>query len=50
MTTKKADSSAAAEPRMMTGADILVQSLIRNKIENIFAYTGGFSILLHQAF
>ena len=50
MTTKKADSSAAAEPRMMTGADILVQSLIRNKIETIFAYPGGFSILLHQAF
>ena len=50
MTTKKADLSAAAEPRMTTGAEILVQSLIRNKIETIFAYPGGFSILLHQAF
>lgn len=49
MPTKKTDSSIAAEPHMTTGADILVQALIHNKIDTMFAYPGGFSILLHQA-
>ncbi|MDR1142477.1 MAG: biosynthetic-type acetolactate synthase large subunit, partial [Planctomycetaceae bacterium] len=33
----------------MSGADILIQSLINNGVTTIFAYPGGFSIPLHQA-
>jgi acetolactate synthase I/II/III large subunit len=43
-TTKTADSS-----RVMTGADILVQSLVDHGVEVIFAYPGGCSMPLHQA-
>ena len=43
-TTKAADPS-----RVMTGADILVQSLVDHGVEVIFAYPGGCSMPLHQA-
>ena len=33
----------------MSGADILIQSLINAGVTDIFAYPGGFSIPLHQA-
>ncbi len=33
----------------MTGADILVQSLIRHGVEVVFAYPGGASMPIHQA-
>ena len=49
--TKKAKKSEPiwAEERMMTGAEILVRTLIHNGIDTIFAYPGGQSIPLHQA-
>ena len=37
----------AADP--MTGADILVQSLIRHGADTVFAYPGGASMPIHQA-
>src|SRR5262245_12141077 len=33
----------------MNGADILVQSLIRQGVDTVFAYPGGASMPLHQA-
>ena len=43
-TTQTADGS-----RVMTGADILVQSLVNHGVEILFAYPGGASMPLHQA-
>ena len=43
------NESSMNGPRMMSGADILVQTLINNGVETIFAYPGGFSLSLHQA-
>ncbi len=40
-----ADTSKAA----LSGADILVQSLIRNGVDTVFAYPGGASMPLHQS-
>ncbi|MDR1963512.1 MAG: biosynthetic-type acetolactate synthase large subunit [Planctomycetaceae bacterium] len=37
------------EKSKMSGADILIQSLVDNGVTTIFAYPGGFSIPLHQA-
>ena len=37
------------ESKLMSGADILVHSLIRHGVEVIFAYPGGASMPLHQA-
>ena len=39
----------ALETRIMTGADILVQSLVNHGVEVLFAYPGGASMPLHQA-
>ena len=33
----------------MSGADILVESLIRNGVEVVFAYPGGASMPIHQS-
>lgn len=41
--------STAAKTQLMSGADILVQSLVRHGVETIFAYPGGCSMPLHQA-
>jgi acetolactate synthase I/II/III large subunit len=41
--------SQATQTRTMTGADILVESLIRQGGKSIFAYPGGASMPLHQA-
>ncbi len=35
--------------RPSTGADVLVESLVRHGVEVIFAYPGGASMPLHQA-
>nr|WP_165227299.1 biosynthetic-type acetolactate synthase large subunit [Aquisphaera insulae] len=45
------DRQAAAQvkARPTTGADVLVESLVRHGVEVIFAYPGGASIPLHQA-
>src|ERR1043165_9619323 len=49
--TKKspATTKPSAETRIMLGADILVESLVRHGLEVIFAYPGGASMPLHQA-
>ena len=39
----------ASETRLMTGADILVKSLVEHDVEVLFAYPGGCSMPLHQA-
>ncbi len=46
---KNNDDLMAKGDRMMTGADILIQALIHNGVDVIFAYPGGQSIPLHQA-
>ena len=40
-------ADAAKSP--MSGADILVESLIRQGVDTVFAYPGGASMPLHQA-
>jgi acetolactate synthase I/II/III large subunit len=40
----------AALPSPSSGADIVVQSLVNHGVDTIFAYPGGASIPLHQAF
>ena len=42
-------SEDCTDAPQMSGADILVQSLVNAGVEVIFAYPGGFSIPLHQA-
>jgi acetolactate synthase-1/2/3 large subunit len=39
----------ASEPRVMTGADILVKSLVDHGVEVLFAYPGGCSMPMHQS-
>ena len=40
----------ASKPSPLCGADIVVQSLVNHGVDTIFAYPGGASIPLHQAF
>jgi acetolactate synthase-1/2/3 large subunit len=42
-----AETAAKAQPT--TGADVLVESLVRHGVDVIFAYPGGASMPLHQA-
>src|SRR5690349_23799711 len=42
-------ASTAASTELMSGADILVKSLVENGVEVIFAYPGGASMPLHQS-
>src|SRR6056297_3860071 len=42
-------AKAATEPRVMTGADILVKSLVDHGVDVLFAYPGGCSMPMHQA-
>jgi acetolactate synthase I/II/III large subunit len=42
-------SPAATKTTLMTGADIVVKSLVDHGVEVIFAYPGGCSMPLHQA-
>ncbi len=42
-------ADAAKKTRLMTGADILVQSLVDHGVEVLFAYPGGCSMPMHQA-
>ncbi|MEL6897070.1 MAG: thiamine pyrophosphate-binding protein, partial [Planctomycetota bacterium] len=46
MSTANASSSST---ELMTGADILVRSLVDHGVEVLFAYPGGASMPLHQA-
>ena len=47
MAEPKPTATAANTP--MSGADILVQSLIRHGVDTVFAYPGGASMPIHQA-
>src|SRR6476660_2047265 len=42
-------TSIAAETQLMTGADILVKSLVDHGVEVLFAYPGGCSMPMHQS-
>ena len=42
-------TAPATEASLISGADILVQSLVDHGVEVIFAYPGGASMPLHQA-
>ncbi len=42
-------ATSETQTQVMTGADILVQSLVQHGVEVIFAYPGGCSMPLHQA-
>jgi len=41
--------STAASTELLSGADILVKSLVENGVEVLFAYPGGASMPLHQS-
>src|SRR5215218_1358646 len=43
------DRTSATQRRPLTGADVLVESLVRHDVEVIFAYPGGASMPMHQA-
>jgi len=43
------DRQTATTRKPMTGADVLVESLVRHGVEVIFAYPGGASMPMHQA-
>ncbi len=43
------ERQTAAKPKPLTGADVLVESLVRHGVEVIFAYPGGASMPMHQA-
>ncbi|MDR1012007.1 MAG: biosynthetic-type acetolactate synthase large subunit, partial [Opitutaceae bacterium] len=48
---RAARPSCASRPsREMNGADCVVECLLREKVEAVFAYPGGASLELHQAF
>lgn len=42
-------AKAANDARLMTGADILVKSLVDHGVDVLFAYPGGASMPMHQA-
>ena len=42
-------AAATTDSRLMTGADILVKSLVDHGVEVLFAYPGGASMPLHQS-
>jgi acetolactate synthase-1/2/3 large subunit len=44
-----ATKSAPGSEALMSGADILVQSLIRHGVDVVFAYPGGASMPIHQS-
>ena len=49
VSTAKQRRAAAQETSELSGADILVEALIRQQVDCIFAYPGGASMPLHQA-
>ena len=44
-----AQADQAVDLQLMSGADILVKSLVDHGVDTIFAYPGGASIPLHQS-
>ena len=47
---EKTAASPSARAAATSGADIVVQSLVNHGVDTVFAYPGGASIPLHQAF
>ncbi|MCL2005698.1 MAG: biosynthetic-type acetolactate synthase large subunit [Planctomycetaceae bacterium] len=47
--TSRITTEPPTPPVQMSGADILIQSLVNAGVDTIFAYPGGFSIPLHQS-
>ena len=43
------ERQTATRRKPYTGADVLVESLVRHGVEVIFAYPGGASMPMHQA-
>src|SRR5437868_10555764 len=43
------ERQTATSRKPQTGADVLVESLVRNGVEVVFAYPGGASMPMHQA-
>ena len=48
MSTNDKTSSAPTKTRM-TGAEVLVECLVREGVDVVFAYPGGASMPIHQA-
>lgn len=44
-----APKSQAKQPELVSGADIVVQSLVNHGVDTVFAYPGGASMPIHQA-
>ncbi len=44
-----ADSTTGSQTNVMSGADIVIQSLVNHGVEVVFAYPGGASMPLHQS-
>ena len=49
VSTTQDHRSAARGTQGLSGADILVEALIQQGVDHIFAYPGGASMPLHQA-
>ena len=49
MATVEKQKKSPTKTDLVSGADILVQSLVNLGVEQIFAYPGGASMPLHQA-
>src|SRR5437763_11933270 len=43
------ERQTATRPKPLTGADVLVESLIRHGVDVVFAYPGGASMPIHQS-
>ena len=49
-TTSAPRASAAAESKLMSGAQILLECLVRENVDCIFGYPGGVTLPLYDAF
>jgi acetolactate synthase-1/2/3 large subunit len=47
--SQAAGTSKLASPQPVSGADVVVQSLVNHGVDTVFAYPGGASMPLHQA-
>jgi acetolactate synthase-1/2/3 large subunit len=48
--TSKSTSAPSTSSQPVSGADIVVQSLVNHGVDTVFSYPGGAAIPLHQAF
>jgi acetolactate synthase-1/2/3 large subunit len=49
MSTSTAHKAAAAEPKLMSGSQILLECLVRENVDCIFGYPGGVTLPLYDA-